>query len=58
MTLVQQLHQAVSDAETAYLTLSGRIDGAIARMIENQEPHTPTVSAADLVALLREIRGN
>lgn len=56
---MQRLHLEASDAEAAYLSLSSRIDGAIAWAIDAIRDHTdPVVSAGDLIALLRDIRGN
>jgi len=59
VTHMQRLHLEASDAEAAYLSLSSRIDGAIAWAIDAIRDHTdPVVSAGDLIALLRDIRGN
>jgi hypothetical protein len=59
VTYIQILQREVSDAEAAYLSLSRRIDTAIAWAIDTIREHTdPVVSADDLIALLRDIRGN
>ncbi len=59
MTYIQRLQREASDAEAAYLSLSRRIDNAIAWAIDTIREHAdPVVSAGDLIALLRDIRGN
>lgn len=59
MTYIQRLQREAGDAEAAYLSLSCRIDSAIAWATDAIREHTDrVVSAGDLIALLRDIRGN